>query len=168
MLSAWQSPSSGVRLTLGLTHVLGAAIGAVFYSQLGNRSLFLSIFGAFALTHLLYTMQPSASFSSEPALVTPLLYALTVSLYTVLNFALWADISTPKTITRNSALGVAFSGWTATFLSTALALRWKSNGVSFLRHLQNVDALALLLFMAMLIYLWLTPTEQPTSSGDQS
>ena len=163
MLSAWQSPELGVRLALGLTHVVGALIGAVFYTQLGNRALFLSIFGTFALTHLLYTM-PSAG--GEPPLATPLLYSLSVSLYTVVNFALWADISTPGNITFQSARGVAISGWTATFMSTALALRWRANGVPLLRHLQNVDALAMLMFLGMIFYLWLAPTvDQPKVRG---
>jgi hypothetical protein len=165
MLSAWQSDQAGIRLALGITHVLGAAIGAVFYSRLGNRALFLAIFGSFALTHLLYTMQDLSAPGSQPALATPLLYALSVSLYTVINFALWADISRPTNITFNSALGVAVSGWTATYLSTALALRWIANGVPLLRHLQNVNALALLIFTFLLFYLWLTPAVQGSTSG---
>jgi hypothetical protein len=75
-----------------------------------------------------------------------MLYALAVSLYTVLNFALWADLSTPDTVCMRTALGVALSGWTATFLSTALAIYLQGSGVSLEQHVQIVDALAMLFF----------------------
>jgi hypothetical protein len=73
----------------------------------------------------------------------------------VVNFAIWADVSTPKNITRNAALGVALSGWSATFISTALAIRWGAEGVPLEDHLRIVDALAILFFLAMLIVAWL-------------
>ena len=49
-----------------------------------------------------------------------------------------------------TAIGIAAAGWSATFLSTALALRWEEAGVSLERHLRWVDALALLPFVAHL------------------
>lgn len=152
MTSAWLSADPMVRLTLGGVHVVGAAIGAVFYSYLDDKTLFLSIFGLFGLTHLLYTM--AARSPGTPALAMPLLYALAVSMYTVVTFALWADVSTPRTIGFRSAVGVALSGWSATFLSTALALRWIESGLPLTRHLQWVDAAALLLFLAMAIVIF--------------
>jgi hypothetical protein len=82
-----------------------------------------------------------------------MLYATAVSLYTVVNFALWADFSTPRTITVNTAVGVALSGWTATFLSTALALRWQTGGMELGEHLRLVQALALVFLLGML---WMT------------
>jgi hypothetical protein len=80
----------------------------------------------------------------------PMLYATAVSLYTVVNFSLWADFSTPRTIAMNTAVGVALSGWTATFLSTALALRWQTGGMPLAEHLRLVQALALLFLLGML------------------
>ena len=80
-----------------------------------------------------------------------MLYATAVSLYTVVNFAVWADISTPDTIPLHSALGVALSGWLATFLSTALALQWQAGGMELEPHLRAVDALALLFFVGLLV-----------------
>src|SRR5690606_10950200 len=86
-------------------------------------------------------------------LAMPILYASAVSLYTVVNFAVWADLSTPETIGRNAALGVALSGWTATFISTALAMWWQEAGLSLLVHLRLVNAVALLFFVGMLVAL---------------
>jgi hypothetical protein len=80
----------------------------------------------------------------------PVLYATAVSLYTVVNFAVWADLSTPRTISRNAALGVALSGWTATFVSTALATAWRLDGMDLDRHLSLVAAVAMLFFLALL------------------
>jgi hypothetical protein len=64
---------------------------------------------------------------------------------------LWADLSTPQTISSNTAVGVAFSGWAATFLSTALAIQWQTQGVPLDEHLRIVQALALLFFLGMLL-----------------
>ncbi|MGA9532879.1 MAG: hypothetical protein WBR18_09205 [Anaerolineales bacterium] len=161
MLSAWQSNEPGVRLALGGVHVLGAAIGAVFYSYLDDKTLYLSIFGLFGLTHLLYTM--AARSTGTPALAMPMLYALAVSMYTVVTFALWADVSTPKTIGVRAAVGVALSGWTATFLSTALALRWIEAGLPLTRHLQWVDAGAVLLFLSMILVIYFARSASPVN-----
>jgi hypothetical protein len=97
------------------------------------------------------------------ALSMPMLYALAVSLYTVLNFALWADLSTPDTICMRSALGVALSAWTATFLSTALAIYLQGSGVSLEQHIQIVDALAMLFFtVALTLAFFRKPAYQRT------
>ena len=77
----------------------------------------------------------------------PMLYATSVSMYTVVNFALWADLSTPRTIARNAALGVALSGWTATFISTALAIGWRLGGVPLGEHLNYVASLAIVFLL---------------------
>lgn len=147
--TAWQSPDIGVRLAIAVTHVIAALIGGVLYSSLDERNLFLWIFGIFGLVHLMYTLDTRFSPAGPPILM-PLMYATAVSLYTVLNFALWADLSTPRTVSFNVALGVALSGWTATFISTALAIRWEAAGMPIQEHLRIVDALALLFFLLML------------------
>lgn len=147
---AWQAVAQTPRLMIALTHVAAALVAGVLYSYLNERHLFYWVFGLFALTHLSYTFHvwllPQ---SSSTALGTPMLYATAVSLYTVINFALWADFSTPQTISRNTAVGVALSGWTATFLSTALAMRWQNAGMSLAEHLRLVQALALLFLVGM-------------------
>jgi len=149
--TAWQSPELEPRLFIGGVHVLGAFIGGVLYSAIGVRRLLLWIFGIFALVHLMYTFDIRVESDASAPLVMPMLYALTVSLYTVVNFALWADLSTPDIICLNSALGVALSGWTATFLSTALAMYWTTTGMLLEEHLRLVDALAMLFFLTLLI-----------------
>jgi hypothetical protein len=59
------------------------------------------------------------------------------------NFAIWADLSTARNVVLLSAFGVAASGWTATFLSTALAISWNETR-ALEQHLEWVAALALL------------------------
>ena len=150
MLTAWQSPSVGVRITIGIVHVVGALIAGVLYDVLNVRALFYWIFGIFSLVHLMYTFSIPSSSDTLP-LTMPVLYALAVSIYTVVNFALWADTATPRTSGLNTALGVAFSGWFATFLSTALAVYWESQGLALDRHLNIVDAIAMLAFVALIL-----------------
>ncbi|HSM56848.1 MAG TPA: hypothetical protein VK879_11900 [Candidatus Sulfomarinibacteraceae bacterium] len=148
---AWQSPDLLPRLIIGVMHVIGALIAGALYTAMGERQLFLWIFGLFAMVHLL---------GIGTSLGMPILYALAVSLYTVVNFAIWADISTPRTITRNTAAGVALSGWAATFLSTALSLQLAEMGVTLETHLQLVNAVAMLFFLLVLALLYFKPAEQ--------
>jgi MFS family permease len=160
VLTSWQSPDFSTHLVLAVVHAIGALMAGVLYTNFDRRWLFLLVFGLFAFTHLLYTfeLRVAAAFpvltsgSSSP--LKPALYALTVSFYTTLNFALWPDLSTPETIGRHSAIGVGFAGFLATFLSTAVALYFKSTDVTLLSHLNLVNALALLLFtlLAGLLY----------------
>lgn len=149
---AWQAVAQTPRLIIAVTHVIAALVAGVLYSYLNERHLFYWIFGLFALTNLSYTFRvwllPQTTVA---ALGTPMLYATAVSLYTVVNFALWADLSTPQTISRNTAVGVAFSGWAATFLSTALAIQWQTRGMPLDEHLRLVQALALLFLLGMLL-----------------
>jgi hypothetical protein len=150
---AWQAAALAPRLTIGVAHVLTALIAGVLYTHLNQRHLFYWIFGIFALAHLTYTFRiwllPE---TTNLSLGAPTLYATAVSLYTVVNFALWADFSTPQTISRNAAIGVALSGWAATFLSTALAIQWQTGGMPLETHLRIVNALAQLFFLVMIVY----------------
>lgn len=155
MLNAWRSPDLEPRLFIGLVHVVAALVAGVLYTAVGERALFLWVFGIFAEVHLMYTFGLSLWPGKPPALGAPMLYAVAVSLYSVVNFAIWADLSTPQTIGRNTALGVALSAWTATFISTALAVGWRAAGMPLLQHLRLVDAAAMLLFLAVLfVSLW--------------
>jgi hypothetical protein len=147
--TAWQSPDLGVRLLIGGVHVLTAAMGGVLYANFGRRWLFLLVFGLFGFTHLLYVFDVRAGVGGAPLLM-PLLYSGAVSLYTVVNFALWPDTSTTETIGRHSAIGVGFAGFLATFLSTAVALYMDGADVPLVSHLELVNALALLLFAVLL------------------
>jgi hypothetical protein len=155
MESAWLSPDFDVRMFIAWTHVIAALVAGVLYASLRERPLFLWIFGIFALTHLQYSIHIRTN-PTNAVLLMPVLYALAVSLYTVVNFVIWADISTPDTISLNSALGVALSGWTATFLSTGLAIRW-GESLSLERHIQIVDSLATLFFLGMLLLAYFYP-----------
>jgi MFS family permease len=164
--TAWQSPDIDVRLFIGVTHVIAALIGGVIYTAMTEKQLFLWIFGIFALVHLMYTFDIGFPIGDgDPSLSMPLLYAIAVSLYTVVNFAIWADVSTPQTISLNTALGVALSGWTATFISTALALQWRLGGMPLEQHLRIVDALAFLFFLAVMVLSFLPEGGRRSNSG---
>lgn len=163
MQATWQSPELWPRLVIGGMHALAALIGAVLYSALDERSLFLWIFGIFSLVHFMYTLQLRMAPGSTNNLLEAMLYAAAVSLYTVVNFAIWADLSTPEDISMNVSLGVAFSGWTATFLSTALSVQFQGLGIPLEQHIRIVDSLALLFFLLMLI-LALVPSRSGLSS----
>ena len=151
MAETWRAAEWGPRLAIAIAHVVAAVIGGVLYGALGERALLAWVLGAFVLVHLGYQIDARAGFGDGGALGIPLLYALAVSLYTVVTFAVWADLSTPDTIGLHAALGVAASAWTATFLATGLALRWAEAGMSFERHVGLVNAFALPTFLALLL-----------------
>lgn len=140
--AAWQSPRAEDRGLIAGAHVLGALVAGVLYTHLGHRSLLGWIFAIFALVHLMYLFDARLMGGGSQALAMPALYALGVSLYTVVNFAIWADLSTARNVTLLSAIGVAASAWTATFLSTALAISWNATR-PLQEHLEWVAALAL-------------------------
>lgn len=150
MANAWHAAELGPRLAIAVTHALAALIGGVLYASFGERHLLTWVFGLFALVHLMYGLDARMG-TGGASLMTPLLYAVAVSLYTVLTFALWADLSTPDDVSVHAALGVALSAWSATFLSTALALRWEAQGVGLREHLAGVEAIALLAFAGLLL-----------------
>lgn len=150
MANAWHAAELGPRAAIAVAHALAAVIGGVLYATFGERHLLTWVFGLFALVHLMYGLDARMG-AGGATLATPLLYAVAVSLYTVLTFALWADLSTPDDVTVHAALGVALSAWSATFLSTALALRWEARGVELREHLASVEAVALLGFVGLLV-----------------
>ncbi|MDX1745236.1 MAG: MFS transporter, partial [Halobacteriales archaeon] len=151
--TSWQSPDLWVHLLIGGVHVLTAAMAGVLYANFGRRWLFLLVFGLFGFTHLMYVFDLRFPGGGTPLLM-PLFYSGAVSFYTVVNFALWADLSTPDTIGRHSAIGVGFAGFLATFLSTAVVLAGDAREVPLLSHLSLVDALALLLFVGLLVMVY--------------
>jgi MFS family permease len=154
MQTAWQSADPNIHLFLAATHIVSALIGGILYSSLSERHLFAWIFGIFAITHLQYTFHARIGPADYAPLAMPMLYAIAVSLYTVVNFSIWADISTPQTISFHAAIGVALSGWSATFLSTALGIGLNARGLTLEQHLRLVDALAVLFFLALLLQLY--------------
>lgn len=160
MGASWQSLILEERLFIAGIHVLGAFVAGVLYSALNERQLFAWVFGIFALTHLQYSLHIRVTGESEISLAMPMLYSLAVSLYTVLNFTIWADLSTPQTISVNASLGVALSAWTATFFSTGLALFWEGQGVTLERHIQIVDSLAVLALLTILVMAFWKKKEQ--------
>lgn len=154
MAASWQSPDVAVRVFIAVTHLLGALAAGVLYTNFARRWLFLWVFGLFAFTHLLYTFYLRAGTDAVPPLTLPLFYVLAVSFYTTLNFALWPDHATPDTIGVRTALGVGIAGWLASFLSTALALYSEGAGMPLADHLTYVNALALLLLVALPVGLY--------------
>lgn len=175
ILSSWQSPETGPRLFIAITHVVGAAMAGVLYTSFDRRWLLLWILGLFAFTHLLYTSHLLVGPAGmDPPLVLPLFYVLAVSFYTTLNFALWPDLSTARDVGMRTALGVGIAGWLASFLSTALALASKSADISLLTHLRYVNALALLMALAVPVVLYVArmrrlsvaaPPDRPTAGA---
>jgi MFS family permease len=153
MAGSWRSTEVAPRAAIGAVHLVAALIGGVLYRAFPARHLFFWVFGIFALVHFSYGLVDVAPGRTVGALGIPILYAVAVSLYTVANFAVWADLSTPRSVPVNAALGVALSGWTATFLSTGLAIGMHDRGVALADHLRLVDAIALACFTAMLLLL---------------
>lgn len=154
--TSWQSTEIRTRLFIAVAHLIGAAMAGVIYTAMGRRWVFASAIGLFAFTHLLYTFQIRTGLAEmEPPLALPLFYVLAVSFYTTLNFALWPDLSTPRTIGTNTAIGVGVAGWLASFLSTSLALWSSSANVSVLDHLLYVNAIALVALVTYPVALYL-------------
>ena len=154
----WRAAEWGPRVTIAVAHVIAAFVGGTLYAALGERSLLAWVLGAFVLVHLGYQLDAQLGLGDGSTLGIPVLYAVAVSLYTVVTFAVWADLSTPDTIGLHAALGVAASAWTATFLATALALRWAAAGVPFERHVALVNGVALPAFLVLLVVIvWPRP-----------
>jgi MFS family permease len=157
VLNSWQSPAFSTRLAIAVVHAVGALMAGVLYVNFDRNGLFLWVFALFSVTYVLYTTDlrmaslfPGLSGGSV-SILNPLLYALTVSFYTTLNFALWPDLSTAETVGTRSAIGIGMAGWLATFLSTAVALYLDDAEVTLLTHLNIVNALALLLFVGLVV-----------------
>ncbi len=160
METAWQSVDPNIHLFIATVHVVAALVGGVLYTYLSERHLFGWIFAIFALTYLEYTFHVQVGASDYAPLAMPMLYAIAVSLYTVINFAIWADISTPRTISMNTAIGVALSGWSATFLSTAVGMYWNTRAMPLEQHLRIVDSLAMIFFIGFLLQVYFSKSSQ--------
>jgi MFS family permease len=168
MRSAWHATDATTIWIIGGVHVISAVIAGILYTGLNQRALFFWIFGIFALTQMMYVMHARLVPDLDATLAMPILYAVAVSIYTVLNFALWADFSTPETITRNTALGVAISGWLATFISTAISIRWRTEGMTLDQHLSAVAAIAILFMILVLVLSVVQGSERRPSGGKQN
>ncbi|HEU4513635.1 MAG TPA: hypothetical protein VFR87_11075 [Nocardioidaceae bacterium] len=153
MGSAWHSPDTGPLWFIAGAHVLAAVLAGILYPALGQRVLLVWVFTLFAVVQLQYVLHSLTTPELPASLGLPLLYSMAVSIYTVLNFVLWADYSTPATITRNTALGVGVSGWLASFLSTSLSVSWRSGGMEFADHLRLVSAISLTMLVATAVLL---------------
>lgn len=160
LLSSWQSPEFSTRLFIAVAHVAGAVMAGVIYANYSLSRIFLWTFALFALTHVMYTSDlrfaelfPTIAGDGTSPL-NPALYAVAVSFYTTLNFALWPDLSTPETIGTHSAIGIGVAGWLATFSSTALALYFQATELTLLSHLNVVQALSLLLLFGLAVGLY--------------
>jgi MFS family permease len=160
LLSSWQSPALSTRVFIAVAHVVGAVMAGVIYANYSLSRIFLWTFALFALTHVMYTSDlrfaelfPSLV-RSGPSPLNPALYAVAVSFYTTLNFALWPDLSTPESIGTHAAIGIGVAGWLATFSSTALALYFQAADLTLLSHLNVVQALSLLLLFGLAVGLY--------------
>ncbi|MFC7139944.1 MFS transporter [Halosimplex aquaticum] len=155
LLTSWQSPDLSTRLLIAVAHVVGAVMAGVIYVNYSLDRVFLWTFALFSLTHVLYTsdLRVAAVFPTLAGGTTsplnPMYYAVAVSFYTTLNFALWPDLSTAATVGTRSAIGIGVAGWLATFSSTALALYFQAAELTLLSHLNVVQALSLLLLFGL-------------------
>lgn len=160
LLSSWQSPDLSMRVFIAVAHVVGALMAGVIYVNFSLSRVFLWTFALFALTHVMYTsdLRLAAVFPSLAqggmSPLNPAFYAVAVSFYTTLNFAIWPDLSTARTIGTHSAIGIGVAGWLATFSSTALALYFQSADLTLLTHLNVVQALSLLLLFGLAVGLY--------------
>ncbi len=157
--SAWHSSDPRTLWALGITHVIAAVLAGILYPALGQRALLGWTFGLFALVQLNYVLHALTTPELPGTLGMPLLYTVPVSIYTVLNFSLWADFSTPATIARNTALGVGVSGFLSTFLSTSLSIWWSAAGVPFAEHLRAVAAISLILLTLTILLFFVVGRE---------
>lgn len=157
--SAWHSSDPATLWAIGATHVVAAVLAGILYPVVAPRVLLGCIFALFAVVQLNYVLHALTTPDLPATLGMPLLYAMAVSIYTVLNFALWADFSIPATIARNTALGVGVSGWLATFLGTSLSIWWSAVELPFAEHLGAVAAISLLLF-TVTVLLFLPPSSR--------
>lgn len=146
-------------------------MAGIIYVNFDLHRLFLWTFALFALTHVLYTSDlrvvvvfPSLTQGGTSPL-NPMLYAVAVSFYTTLNFALWPDLSTADTIGRHSAIGIGVAGWLATFSSTALALYFRAEDLTLLTHLNVVQALSLVLLFGLAVGLYVRRMVELARSG---
>ena len=151
MVTAWQSADPSPPWLIGAAHVLAAALAGILYPALRQRALFGWVFVLFALAQLQYVLHAMVAPQVPASLAAPLLYAMAVSIYTVLSFTLWADFSTPRTIALVTAVGVGVSGWLASFLSTSLSLAWRSDGLPFTDHMRAVAAISLTLLLVTVV-----------------
>lgn len=166
--TSWQSPDVSVRLFIAVTHVIGALMAGVLYTNFSRKWLFLWVFGLFAFTHLQYVFHLRFGGTGTPPLLMPMFYVLAVSFYTTLNFALWPDLSIPETVGTHTALGVGIAGWLATFLSTALALYSESIELSLVNHLTYVNAVALLFAVSLPVLLYVRRMTELANRGSTS
>lgn len=161
MGSAWHSTEAGPLWFIAGAHVLAAVLAGILYPALGLRVLLVWVFALFAVVQLEYVLHALTTPELPTSLGMPLLYSMAVSIYTVLNFTLWADFSTPATIARNTALGVGISGWLASFLSTSLSISWRSGGMEFADHLRFVSAISLtMLVVTAALLMWPGPRKE--------
>jgi MFS family permease len=122
----------GDRVILGTVHLITGILAGWLYKKtdywvIGIVTLTLFIVCDIAMS--LYT----PFISHGTVLFVACLYCTTVSVYTVNNFAVWADLSTRENAGKHAAVGVAIGGWLASFLSTSMAY-YLMNAVSFSVH----------------------------------
>ena len=166
--TSWQSPEVGTRVFIAVTHVVGALVAGVLYTNFRGRWIFLWVLGLFAFTHLLYVFHVRFGADGTPPLILPMFYVMAVSFYTTVNFALWPDLSTSETVGTHTALGVGISGWLATFFSTALALYSEGVGLSLLTHLRYVNALSLLFVVSLPVLIYVHRMYKLTGGGAET
>ncbi|MHA1730383.1 MAG: MFS transporter [Promethearchaeota archaeon] len=141
--SSWHGDFK-TRLVMATTHLLVALLMGYIYSLTNERVLILVTFGLFVVAQGVYA---GIGDSVAAPLMTSSLYCAAVSTYTVINFTAWGDFSNRDTAVRNGGIGVAISGWLATFSSTSISIAW-TPVLTFSQHLTFVATISGLTFLA--------------------
>lgn len=150
-IQTWAAPVE-TRWILGVVHLFAGIGAGILYAKSdewkeGILALVLFIIADIAFSFYL----PPPLMSSDVVLTIASLYCATVSIYTAINFAIWADLSTHENATKIAALGIGIGGWLSSFLSTTAA-ELLEPAVTFQVHLL-LPAIISAVMLVLVIYL---------------
>ncbi|MHA1819806.1 MAG: MFS transporter [Promethearchaeota archaeon] len=144
----WQGPFS-FRLYIGLVHLISAILLGIFYDKIKPLNILLISLILFMVSDFMIGV---FAWGTAVKYLYVLLYAPAVSAYTLVMFALIADMSNKDTIFKHIAIGIAIFGWFISYLSTGLSETLTLLNVSFSVHLVLTSALSL---VSILIFYFL-------------
>ena len=130
--ATWQAPFE-TRAILGVVHFVAGVGAGYLYSRTDEWIIGIIALGLYIIADGLFSLYTPAMNQVELTSIA-CLYCATVSVYTVNNFAIWADISTRENVSKNAALGIGIGGWLSSFLSTTVAFQLATS-VPFATHL---------------------------------
>ncbi|MFO8017704.1 MAG: MFS transporter [Promethearchaeia archaeon] len=128
-----------IKMFLVISHTGFALISGFLYTKSKPYLILIISLWMIFLTDLFFALFNETIFLSQ---VLGILYCGAVSMYTIVLFALWADISAPESVGKFSGLGIGIGGWLMTFISTAFSFRFIDT-LSFSMHLLVSSAVSL-------------------------